>query len=192
VLGCLVLLSPSAPAQEAQWQTYLDDGTKAYQAGRYSEAEKLLKLALTEAERFGPSDLRLATSLNSLAVLHKAQGKYDQAEPLYKRALAIWEKALGPEHPDVATSLNNLAGLYHDQGKYDQAEPLYKRALPIMEKALGPEHRDVATSLNNLAGLYKAQGKYGQAEPLCKRALAIKEKALGPEPGLFSNLLRVA
>ncbi len=46
VLGCLVLLGPSAPAQEVQWQTYLDDGTKAYQAGRYSEAEKLLKLAL--------------------------------------------------------------------------------------------------------------------------------------------------
>ncbi len=34
------------------------------------------------------------------------------AEPLYKRALAIWEKALGPEHPHVAASLNNLAELY--------------------------------------------------------------------------------
>ena len=29
-----------------------------------------------------------------------------------QRALAIWEKALGPDHPEVATSLNNLAGLY--------------------------------------------------------------------------------
>ncbi len=27
------------------------------------------------------------------------------AEPLNKRSLLIWEKALGPEHPDVATSL---------------------------------------------------------------------------------------
>ncbi len=31
-----------------------------------------------------------------------AQGKYAEAEPFYKRALAISEKALGPEHPDVA------------------------------------------------------------------------------------------
>ncbi|MCZ6840038.1 MAG: tetratricopeptide repeat protein [Alphaproteobacteria bacterium] len=28
------------------------------------------------------------------------QGRYFEAEPLYKRSLAIWGKALGPEHPD--------------------------------------------------------------------------------------------
>ncbi len=71
------------------------------------------------------------------------QGKYEQAEPLYQRALAIYEQALGPEHPDTARSLNNLAILYDDQGKYEQAEPLYQRALAIREKALGPEHPDL-------------------------------------------------
>ena len=40
--------------------------------------------------------------LNNLAALYYAQGQYAQAEPLYKRALAIWEKALGPDHPYVA------------------------------------------------------------------------------------------
>lgn len=35
-----------------------------------------------------------------------------EAEPLYRRALAIQEKALGPEHADVAVSLNNLANVY--------------------------------------------------------------------------------
>ena len=39
------------------------------------------------------------------------QGKYDEAEPLCKRALAIDEKALGAEHPDVAAGLNNLGML---------------------------------------------------------------------------------
>ena len=39
------------------------------------------------------------------------QGKYAEAEPLYARAIEIWEKALGPEHPNVATVLNNRAGL---------------------------------------------------------------------------------
>ena len=51
----------------------------------------------------------MATSLNNLAVLYDNQGQYAQAEPLYKRALAIAEKALGPDHPLVATNLNNLA-----------------------------------------------------------------------------------
>ena len=39
------------------------------------------------------------------------QGKYDEAEPLYVRAMAIDEKVYGPDHPEVATDLNNRAGL---------------------------------------------------------------------------------
>ena len=99
----------------------------------------------------------LRQSLNNLAELYQAQGRYADAEPLYKRSLAIREKALGPDHPDVATSLNNLAVLYQDQGRYADAEPLYKRSLAIQEKALGPDHPAVATSLNNLAALYQAK-----------------------------------
>ena len=32
------------------------------------------------------------------------QGRYDEAEPLYERALAIYEKVLGEEHPYTATT----------------------------------------------------------------------------------------
>ena len=49
----------------------------------------------------------MAGSLNNLAWLYAAQGRYAKAEPLYKRALAIVEKALGPDHPNVAKSLEN-------------------------------------------------------------------------------------
>ena len=38
-----------------------------------------------------------------------AQGKYEEALPLYKRSRAMREKVLGPDHPDVAQSLNNEA-----------------------------------------------------------------------------------
>ena len=129
----------------------------------------------------GPDHPQVAIGLKNLGVLYDEQGKYAQAEPLYKRSVAIVEKVLGPEHPDVAQGLNNLAVFYDEQGKYAQAEPLYQRSLAIREKGLGPEHPDVAQSLNNLAALYDAQGKYAQAEPLFKRALAIREKVLGPE-----------
>ena len=57
-----------------------------------------------------------------------------EAEPLYQRALAIDENALGADHPDVAIDLNNLALLYHTQGKYAEAEPLYQRALAIRSR----------------------------------------------------------
>ena len=43
------------------------------------------------------------------------QGKYDEAEPLYRESMAILKKVFGSEHPDVAQSLNNLAGLLKAQ-----------------------------------------------------------------------------
>ena len=75
----------------------------------------------------------LRQSLNNLAVLYKIQGRFADAEPLYKRALAIKEKAFGPDHPDVAISLSNLAELYRVQGRYADAAPLNQRALAIRE-----------------------------------------------------------
>ncbi len=134
-----------------------------------------------------------ARQLNEQALRLFLQGRYAEAEPLTKRSLTIYEKALGPEHPNVASGLNNLALLYKAQGRYAEAEPLFKRALVIQEKALGPDHPDVATSLNNLGQLYQAQGRYAEEEPLLKRALAIWEKALGPEhPNVASGLNNLA
>jgi hypothetical protein len=39
----------------------------------------------------------------------RRRAAFSAALPLFERALAIREKALGPEHPDTATSLHNLA-----------------------------------------------------------------------------------
>ncbi len=74
----------------------------------------------------------------NLASLLGAQGDLAGARPLYERALAISEKALGAEHPSTAASLNNLATLLQDQGDIAGARPLYERALAIYKKALGP------------------------------------------------------
>jgi tetratricopeptide (TPR) repeat protein len=118
--------------------------------------------------------------------------RYEKAEPLYRRALAILEKVLGPEHPDVVKALNNLALVYRAQGRYEEAEPLFQRALAIAEKALGPEHPNLGGGLSNLATLYRAQGRDEEAEPLLQRALAVTEKALGsehPNVGTFLNNL---
>ncbi|AKG24363.1 tetratricopeptide repeat family protein [Calothrix sp. 336/3] len=109
------------------------------------------------------------------------QGRYSEAIPLAKKALAIREKVLGREHPDVAATLNHVAELYRLMGNYDQAEPLYVRSLTIREKVFGREHPDVATTLNNLGLLYQAQGNYSKARPLFVRSLEIYEKAFGRE-----------
>ncbi len=47
----------------------------------------------------------MARCLNNPALHDNAQGKYPEAEPLVKRALAVREKSLGPDHPDLIPSL---------------------------------------------------------------------------------------
>jgi tetratricopeptide (TPR) repeat protein len=96
-----------------------------------------------------------------------------QAEPLYRRALAICEQQLGPLHPDTASTLNNLANLYQVQGQYAQAEPLFRRALAIYEYVLGPEHPHTQGTRRNYALLLRAMGREAEAEQM-------EEGASGP------------
>ena len=86
-------------AQDTPWTTYIEAGKKALGAGDYAEAEKMYLLALKTAEEYGPSDTKLATSLNNLAVLYRTQGRDADAEPLQRRSLAIREKILGRALP---------------------------------------------------------------------------------------------
>jgi tetratricopeptide (TPR) repeat protein len=104
---------------------------------------------------------------------------YSQAAQLFRDALAIREKVLGPEHPKTATGLDNLATLLRDQGDFAGARPLHERALAIREKTLGPEL--TATSLTRLAMLLQDEGDLAGARPLHERALAIREKEFGPD-----------
>ncbi len=76
----------------------------------------------------------MATDLNNLALLYQAQGNYAEAEPLYRRSLAIQEKALGPEHPNVVQSLENYAALLRETGRADEAAEMEARAKAIRAK----------------------------------------------------------
>jgi tetratricopeptide (TPR) repeat protein len=135
----------------------------------------------------------LATSLNNLAGLYRAMGRYTEAEPLFVRSLAIREEQLGANHPDTAGSLHNLAGLYYLIGRYVEAESLLVRSLAIREQELGANHPNTATSLNNLAGVYRSTGRYAEAEPLYLRSLAIKEQELGANhPSTATSLNNLA
>jgi hypothetical protein len=40
--------------------------------------------------------------------LYRTTGNYSEALPLYQRALAIYETALGAQHPTTQTVQNNL------------------------------------------------------------------------------------
>ena len=61
-------------------------------------------------------------------------GRYAEAEPLYRRSLAILEKALGPKHPHVATALEGYANLLRATGRTAEADKMEARAKAIRAK----------------------------------------------------------
>ena len=109
------------------------------------------------------------------------RSQFLEAEPLYRRALAIAEDVYEPDHDAIAVCLTSLAQLLHTASRYTEAEPLMRRALAIAERLHGPDRLEIAVCLNNLASLLHATNRRADAEPLMLRALAITERLRGPD-----------
>src|SRR5215472_13507241 len=83
-----------------------------------------------------------AANLNDQAVRLQAEGKYSEADALYKKSVAIWESTLGPDDPLVAQSLANRAALYRTIGEYHEAERLFQMAQRIWARRGLPKPND--------------------------------------------------
>jgi tetratricopeptide (TPR) repeat protein len=86
--------------------------------------------------------------LNNLAALYSARGRYEEAEPLFRRALAVNEKSLGADHPRVAMTLENYARLLKGAKRKREATALQRRAEEIWNGR--DEHRDALVDLELL------------------------------------------
>jgi len=106
------------------------------------------------------------------------QGDYRNAEALFRRSLAIDERALDAQHPGLAVRLVGLAEVLRLTGQYAEAEPLYERAQSIRERALGSSHPDVAATLIARSLLRYATGDFASAARLMSRGAELREETL--------------
>ena len=126
---------------------------------------------------------------HALGDLLRRQEKTNEAEQMYQRALAGYEKAYGSNHPLTFKTMNNLGMAYQGQGKLDEAEQMFEHILASNEKTLGPDHESTLNSINNLGALYAEQGKLDEAEKMLQRALAGVKRTR--RPNHISMLRRV-
>ncbi len=138
---------------------------------KLAEAEPLLQRSLAIWQKvFGPEHPNVAQSLNLLAVLYNAQGKYEEAERLFQQALAIWE-AVWEKNPEASHGFAAMDGMSFNHAMLFM---LYERWLPIAEKALGAEHPGVAQILENYAALLRKMRHEDEAEEMELRAKTIR------------------
>ena len=94
ILAIALVVSGQARADESEWKAHMDTATAAYRAGDYRAAATHNEAALREAQSFDADDPRVAPTLDFLALLYEKQGRFAEAERLYRRLLGIREKAL--------------------------------------------------------------------------------------------------
>ena len=78
--------------------------------------------------------------------------KHIEAVPVYLRALAIDEKALGHDHPEVAMDLSNLGIAYRALGRADIATGLFER-VRLSPALISPSDLPLSPPLISPSGL---------------------------------------
>ncbi len=132
VLSCSVSF---AALTEKEWQNLTDEALDHYHYGNNREAVAAAREAVKVAEElFGPDDLRVASSIDSLATYLAATGNTKEADRLYQRALSILQNKLPPDDSYLVIFMDYLAVFYDKIGNAARAEELRARANKIRRK----------------------------------------------------------
>lgn len=159
----------------------LDELGLVYQeTHRYDRAGTVLAQAVALKERlYGADAYPVAISLNALGALRDAQGRFDDAERLHRRALKIAE-AQG-RAAAAAAIRSNLGRVIHQQGRAAEAEPILRQAAEEVEAMLGAEHEDTAGAWANLAGALQDMERHAEAAMVLGDALGRYERSIGAD-----------
>ena len=95
-------------------------------------------------------------------------GRSEDAEPVFRRALAITDKNLGPSHPDVLAARQNLAALQQVSGD------------PSSNNALATERARLATELDGGLALELRRAVAAVAEALERELVSVLDISRGP------------
>jgi tetratricopeptide (TPR) repeat protein len=130
----------------------------AWRMGKREEAvaadEKLVSRAKTD---FGGGSKEHAVQLNNLGTGVRDQGRYAEAEGLFREALRIDADTIGTAHPYYAKDLNNLGvNMVYHKKKFTEAHDLLKQALVIRKATLPADHPDIAGTEGSIAAIIAA------------------------------------
>ena len=93
-LVCFILFVGEALGQEELWNKNMQAAKIAYANSKYLEAEQHVLAAIETAETFPSEDPRVGSSIDLLAHVYKATGRFKDAESRFEDALEIFATRL--------------------------------------------------------------------------------------------------
>lgn len=113
----------------------------------------------------------MLTLETNLADILAAQGKYEEADPLFADVIVGWREA--GNLFQLSTALNNYGKSLYLRNRYQESlEPL-RRAVELRRQETGANNTRLATSLNNLAAALEKIGRLEEAADAFTEAIAI-------------------
>ncbi len=168
----------------------LHRGRWHHAVGDYAQAEATFESLLRTLSDAGVGEVsQHAEALGALGDLRYDQGRIDEAEDLFRRALEIRRELHGDEHPQVATGLNDLGVALYARGELDAAEVPLRQALELHRRLLGANHPHLAITLSSLGVLRLAQADHEEAAELLESALEIRRVLYGDEHPSVAQIL---
>ena len=145
-------------------------------------ARELLERGLERLGRLDDQPQVKAELLGALGDVYWMLGANDQAEPLLRQALALWESTASDSGLKRISVLNRLAGLLRDSNRYDEAEGLFRQALTLLHRDRAPGSPEEVTLLNNLGIALVRNQKLDEAEQVYSRAISLMEGHVQADP----------
>ena len=147
--------------------------------GKAADAEKHYLEAQTNFKSsFGPLHYNQISVLQGLGGVYMDGFRYDQARPVFERALEIVEKSSGPESMAMVGPLRSLATLELTRGDAESSIGRLERALAIQEAALGEDHLNLSSVLCRMGGVYGILGQPEKARSAFARCASLDERRL--------------
>ena len=110
-------------------------GNLYFTESKFPEAVATFERAQKIREANPATDKRvLAQTITNLATCYAAQAKYNQAEPLYLRALALFEQANWTEKPETLQTMQSYALLLKKTGRDAEASTMLEKVATIRKK----------------------------------------------------------
>ncbi|KAN0076626.1 hypothetical protein V8E54_006768 [Elaphomyces granulatus] len=122
-----------------------------------------------------------------------SDGRYREAEVLFKEAFEKKMKRLKNDDEEMLNSMMWMASTFWNQGRWTEAEKLFVQVMETSKTVLGPEHPITLTSVANLASTFGNQGRWTEAEKLEVQVMETRKTVLGPEhPDTLTSMANLA
>ncbi|MCK7593071.1 serine/threonine-protein kinase [Pseudomarimonas salicorniae] len=168
------------------------DPLKRSDAGPQTFAEALDAAITRAGSELDGDPVLQADVLDDFGEIRAGQGRFDEAQALFERALELAEKAHGPNHPAVAESLLNLGALHGYRGDILPGAPHIERAMAILQADHGGQPTVLANAHNVLAAVRSVQGDMDSVAQSIQAAVEIYREHAPDDPQFLMSLSNLA